>query len=151
MSSKVFRFLPVILLLGYITIKITLYVRADIIPAPPHFVPTSAQKMRLIPVQESLQNHPQAAENFSNLFTGLSLVVEADQKILRTTEDVRRTHQNAGALAVQVGEVPHLPGFTEAVNAFLKSEIGTENIPLDTAKRDQIGEAFRALSWAAKQ
>jgi len=149
--NKFLRFIPLLLLLAYLSVKITVYVNTDDAPTIPPFAPTPTQKAHLFLVQESLKNHPEAASNFSNLFKGLSLVVAKDQTILRTTGDVRRTHQNAGALAIQVGEVPPIPGFSEAVNVFLEGEIGNDNVPLDNAKRNQISEAFRALSWATNQ
>ena len=148
--TKFIRFFPAILLVIYIAIKVTIYAQGDT-DGGGEYVPTSAQRALLHPVQEVLKNHPDAAEEFTNLFYGLSVVVIADSTILKSTDDVRRAHNNAGAVAIQVGEIPRIPGFSGAVDSFLAAEIGTDNVPLDAAKRNQIGDAFKALSWAAKQ
>ena len=79
------------------------------------------------------------------------MVVGTDEVILKTTEDVRKAHENAGALAIQAGEIPRIPGYAEAVNNFIVSVVGRDNVPLDPSKRKQIIDAFKALAWATNQ
>ena len=149
MSSYV-RFLPVVLLAFYLLFKIAPYIsRPD--SGPDGFEPTSSQQEQLEEVTESLEGHSDAAKQFGSLYFGMALVVESDELILRTTDDVRRAHENAGALAIQAGEIPRIPGYAKAVNDFLAKEIGVDNVPLDARKRKQIAEAFRALVWATNQ
>ena len=93
----------------------------------------------------------EAAKQFTNLYYGLALVVGADEVVLETTGDVRRAHENAGALAIQAGEIPRIPGYAKAVNDYLTAEIGKDNVPLDPAKRKQIVDAFKGLAWATSQ
>ena len=78
----------------------------------------------------------------------MSVVVGSDEVVLRTTDDVRRAHENAGALAIQAGKIPRIPGYAEAVNEYLIQRIGTDNLPLDRGKREQIAGAFKELAWA---
>jgi len=147
--SKYIRFLPLVLLLCYLGIKVLPYLKVP--DGPTGYTPTPSQVQLLAPVSAVLVNHPSAAENFSNMFYGLALVVESDDVILKTTDDVRRAHQNAGALAIQVGEVPRVLGYSEAVDSFIDSQMGRDNVPLDAATRKQLADTFKALAWATKQ
>ena len=105
----------------------------------------------LEPVIDSLSEYPDAASQFGNLYNAISLVVESDVVVLRTTDDVRKAHENSGALAIQAGEIPRIPGYAKAVNDFISKEVGVDNVPLDSEKRKQIAETFKALSWATNQ
>ena len=53
--------------------------------------------------------------------------------------------------AIQAGEIPRIPGYAKAVNDFISKEVGVDNVPLDSEKRKQIAETFKALSWATNQ
>lgn len=85
----------------------------------------------------SLEDYPEAGKQFRYLYYGLALIVGADEVILRTTDDVRQAHENAGALAIQAGEIPRIPGYANAVNDFLTEEIGRDNVPLDSQKENK--------------
>jgi hypothetical protein len=148
MSSFV-RFIPATLLVLYLAAKVAPYIQNESIDNS--YKPSADQQVLLGPVSAALKLHPQAADDFESLYYGLALVVGADEVILKTTEDVRQAHENAGALAIQAGEIPRIPGYAEAVNNFLTSEVGRDNVPLDTQKRKQIVEAFKALAWATNQ
>ena len=148
--SKYMRFVPVVLLACYLLFKIVPHIpRPDSVPDG--YEPTSSQQRLLEPVQESITGNAGAAKQFTSLYYGLALVVGADGVILKTTDDVRRAHENAGALAIQSGEIPRKPGYAKAVNDFLTGEIGRDNVPLDLQKRKQVVEAFKALAWATNQ
>ena len=148
--SKYARFLPLVLLACYLLFKIVPYIpRPD--SSPDGHEPTKAQQRLLEPVQETLEDYPDAAKEFASLYYGMALVVGADEVILKTTDDVRRAHENAGALAIQSGEIPRIPGYAKAVNDFLTEEIGRDNVPLDSQKRKQIVDAFKGLAWATNQ
>lgn len=144
--TKILRFLPVLLLAAYLAVK--LFPLFNFTPDDGTYVPTPPQKAQLQEVKAVLAAYPDASEDLSHMFNGLALVVNSDSVILKTTGDVRRTHQNAGALAVQVGEIPRIPGYVEAVDRFLNADIGSDNVPLDAVKRKQVVDAFKALSWA---
>jgi len=148
--SKVFRFVPAVLLILYLVVKVSPHIPKPN-PGPGDYEPTKAQKIMLEPIQESLEDYPGAAEKFSNLYYGMALVVGTDEVILKTTGEVRMAHENAGALAIQAGEIPRIPGYAKAVNDFLSEEAGRDNVPLDAQKRKQIVEAFEALRWATSQ
>ncbi len=145
--KNIIRFFPLVILCAYIVFK----VRASEDVAPPVYTPTAAQQVQLQEVQAALADYPTASEELSKMFEGLAIVIQADSRVLKTTSDVRATHQNAGALAVQVGQVPRIPGYSAAVDKFLNANIGVENVPVDAAKRAQIVEAFKALGWATKK
>ena len=148
--SKYIRFIPSILLVLYLAAKIIPHIPKPA-PGPEEYEPTRAQQELLEPVQESLDGYPEAAKEFANLYYGMALVVGADQVVLKSTDDVRRAHENAGALAIQAGEIPRIPGYAKAVNDYLSGEIGKDNVPLDPPKRKQIVEAFKGLAWATSQ
>ena len=145
--SGLFRFLPTVLLVLYLIFKFM----PSLPVSPDEYSPTPQQRAQLQEVKAVLAAYPQASENFSNMFNGLALVVDRDAVILKTTADVRRVHQNAGALAVQVGEIPVIPGYAAAVDRFLNADIGSENVPLDAVKRQQVANAFKALNWATQK
>lgn len=145
--KNIIRFFPLVILCAYIVFK----VRASDDVAPPVYTPTAAQQVQLQEVQATLEDYPTASEELSKMFEGLAIVIQADSRVLKTTSDVRATHQNAGSLAVQVGQVPRIPGYSAAVDKFLNANIGVENVPVDAAKRAQIVEAFKALGWATKK
>lgn len=148
--SKYMRFVPVVLLACYLLFKIVPHIpRPDSVPDG--YEPTSSQQRLLEPVQDSISGNADAAKQFTSLYYGLALVVGADDVILKTTDDVRRAHENAGALAIQSGEIPRIPGYAKAVNDYLAAEIGKDNVPLDPAKRKQIVDAFKGLAWATSQ
>ena len=148
MSSFV-RFIPASLLVLYLAAKVVPYIQKDTIDNS--YEPTSEQKVLLGPVSASIKSYPEAAKNFESLYYGIALVVGTDEVILKTTDDVRRAHENAGALAIQAGEIPRVPGYAEAVNKFIVSQVGSDNVPLDTLKRKQIIDTFKALAWATNQ
>ena len=147
--SKYFRFVPVVLLSLYLLSKIGPYIKTP--DGPNGYEPTASQKELLYPIINSLKEYPDAATDFGNLSNGLALVVESEEVILKTTDDVRRAHENAGALAIQAGEIPRIPSYARNVNDFITSEVGNENVPLDGDKKKKIIEAFKALSWATNQ
>ena len=146
--SKFIRFVPTILLVIYLAVKAAPYLQKTG-PAP-SYQPTAQQQVLLAPVSAALKDYPDAADGFGSLYYGLALVVGTDKVILKTTDDVRRAHENAGALAIQAAAIPMIPGYAEAVNNFIASEVGMDNAPLDTAKRKQISDTFKALEWATK-
>tara|TARA_R110002110_G_scaffold50915_1_gene150120 strand:- start:75 stop:482 length:408 start_codon:yes stop_codon:yes gene_type:complete len=133
----------------YLVAKVAPYIQEENIDRG--YKPTQEQQVLLGPVSASLKPYPEASQDFESLYCGLALVVGTDEVILKTTEDVRKAHENAGALAIQAGEIPRIPGYAEAVNTFIVSEIGRDNVPLDPAKRKQIIDAFKALAWATNQ
>jgi len=143
------RFVPATLLVLYLIAKAAPYLQKENIDNS--YEPTASQKVLLGPVSASLKSSPGAAKDFECLYYGLALVVGADEVILRTTGDVREAHENAGALAIQAGEIPRIPGYAEAVNKFISSELGNDNVPLDTATRKKIIDTFKALAWATNQ
>ena len=147
MDSKV-RFVPLVLLLIYLALKLAPHIKTE---REGEYSPTSSQKENLTDVIDSLDGHPDAAKEFGRLYYGMALVVGSDEVIIKTTEDVRKAHENAGALAIQAGEIKRIPGYAKAVNDFLASEVGTDNVPLDADKRNKIVEAFKALVWATNQ
>lgn len=146
--NNVVRFVPLVLLLLYIVVKVAPHIPTD---TPDDYEPSDAEQRLLEPVVDAVSGDKQAAEQFSKLYGAIALVVSSDNVVLRTTDDVRRAHENAGALAIQAGEIPRIPGYAEAVNEFLSEQIGTDNVPLDSDKKKQITEAFRALEWATSQ
>jgi len=146
--SNLLRFIPLVLLLLYLAAKVAPHVQSV---DTDEYEPTPSQKGQLEFVSNALKDYPEASEQFRGLYFGLALVVGSDEVILRTTEDVRKAHENAGALAVQAGEIPRIPGYAKAVNDFIISEVGRDNVPLDTAKRKQIIDTFKALAWATNQ
>ena len=143
------RFIPATLLVLYLAAKVAPYLQKE--NTDPAYTPTAQQQVLLAPVSASLKPHPEAANDFESLYYGMALVVGADEVILKTTGDVRRAHENAGALAVQAGEIPRIPGYAEAVNNFIVAEVGRDNVPLDAVKRKQIVDTFKALAWATNQ
>ena len=148
MSSFV-RFVPATLLVLYLAAKVAPYIQKDTIDNS--YKPSAGQQELLAPVTEALKAHPQSARDLESLYYGLALVVGADEVILRTTEDVRKAHENAGALAIQVGEIPRIPGYAKAVNDFITAQVGRDNVPLDSEKRKQLIDTFKALAWATNQ
>ena len=147
--SNFVRFIPATLLVLYLAAKVAPYLQKE--NTDPTYTPTAQQQVQLAPVSASLKLHPEAANDFESLYYGMALVVGADEVILKTTGDVRRAHENAGALAVQAGEIPRIPGYAEAVNNFIVAEVGRDNVPLDAVKRKQIVDTFKALAWATNQ
>ena len=148
--SKVVRFIPLIALALYLIVKVLPYIpRPD--TTPNEYSPSSSQRELLAPVQDSLKDYPDAAEDLSKLYLGLALVVGSDEVILKTTGDVRSAHENAGALAVQANQIPRIPGFAASVNEYLSSEIGDDNVPLDRETRGKIVDAFKGLAWATSR
>lgn len=147
--SKFFRFAPLVALLLYGVLKFLLYVNEP--DVSPSYTPTAIQQQQLVPVQQALSSYPDAKQNLGDMYGAFSTVVGADQTIIRTTADVRQAHNNAGVLAVQAGEVSAIPGLPSAVNGFLASQIGADNVPITVNKRSQIVDAFRALEWATNQ
>lgn len=147
--SNFVRFIPATLLVLYLAAKVAPYLQKE--NTDPAYTPTAQQQVLLAPVSASLKPHPEAANDFESLYYGMALVVGADEVILKTTGDVRRAHENAGALAVQAGEIPRIPGYAEAVNNFIVAEVGRDNVPLDAVKRKQIVDTFKALAWATNQ
>jgi len=145
--SGLFRFLPTVLLVLYLIFKFM----PSLPLSPGEYSPTPQQKAQLQEVKAVLAAYPDASEDLSHMFNGLALVVNSDSAILKTTGDVRRTHQNAGALAIQVSEIPRIPGYAEAVDSFLNADIGADNVPLDAVKRKQVVDAFKALNWATQK
>ena len=148
MSSFV-RFIPATLLVLYLAAKVAPYIQKDTVDK--RYKPTAEQQVLLGPVSAALRPHPQAASDFESLYYGLALVVGTDEVILRTTGDVRKAHENAGALAIQAGEIPRIPGYAKAVNDFITAQVGRDNVPLDPEKRKQIIGTFKALAWATNQ
>ena len=146
--SKLFRFLPAILLAMYVVFKLSPYVQA---PETSGYEPTSSQKEILIDVSDALKGYPDAASDFESLYHGMALVVGSDEVVLRTTGDVRKAHENAGAIAIQANEIPRIPGYAEAVNEFIAAEVGNDNVPLSPEKRKQLIDTFKALGWATSQ
>ena len=149
--AKFFRFAPLVALVFYVAIKVALILNEPPTPATPDFTPTADQQQQLIAVQNALADYPQARESIGDLYGAFSTVIAADDRIVKTTSDVRDAHLNAGILAVQAGEIPRVPNLAVAVNQFLKSQIGDDNVPLSDEKRDQVVDAFNALEWAANQ
>lgn len=147
---KLLRFIPLVILLGYLAIKFSLFANT-LKDDDPIYEPTKDQQEQLEDLVSILNKHPKAAEQFKHMFNGFSLVVDSDNVILKTTNDVRLAHENVGVLAVQVGEIKQVPGFVEEVNDFLNEEIGNENVPLTKDKKDQVVDAFKALGWASSQ
>ena len=147
--SSFIRFVPATLLVLYLAAKVAPYLQKENIDNG--YEPTPEQQVLLGPVSASLKPYPEAAQDFESLYYGLALVVGTDEVILKTTEDVRKAHENAGALAIQAGEIPRIPGYAEAVNNFIVSVVGRDNVPLDPSKRKQIIDAFKALAWATNQ
>ena len=147
--SNFVRFVPATLLVLYLAAKVAPYIQKDTIDNT--YKPTAEQQVLLAPISASLKKHPEAASDFESLYYALALVVGTDEVILKTTDDVRRTHENAGALAIQAGEIPRIPGYAKAVNDFIVSEVGVDNVPLDPEKRKQIIDTFKALAWATNQ
>ena len=147
--SNFVRFIPATLLVLYLSAKVVPYIQKETVDNS--YSPTAEQKVLLGPVSSSLKSHPEAASDFESLYYGMALVVGADDVILRTTEDVRQAHENAGALAIQAGEIPRIPGYAKAVNDFIVSQVGQDNVPLDNNKRKQIVDTFKALAWATNQ
>tara|TARA_R110002020_G_scaffold251314_1_gene465211 strand:- start:602 stop:1048 length:447 start_codon:yes stop_codon:yes gene_type:complete len=147
--SSFLRFIPATLLVLYLAAKVAPYLQEENID--PSYTPTAQQQVMLAPVSASLKPYPEAANDFASLYYGMALVVGADEVILKTTGDVRLSHENAGALAIQAGEIPRIPGYAEAVNNFIVAEVGRDNVPLDAVKRKQIIDTFKALAWATNQ
>ena len=146
--SNLFRFAPIVLLVLYIAVKLVPHMRDS---KEDEYEPTASQQRLLEPVRDAVDGDQDAAKEFTGLYFGLALVVGADDVILKATGDVRRAHENAGALAIQAGEIPRIPGYAKAVNDYLTAEIGKDNVPLDPAKRKQIVDAFKGLAWATSQ
>ena len=146
--GKLFRFLPAVLLALYLIVKLAPHLNTV---DKSEYEPTNSQKRSLADVSDALDGYPDAALQFGELYKGLALVVESDDVILRTTDDVRRAHENAGAIAIQAGEIPRIPGYAKAVNDFISLEVGRDNVPLDPEKRKQLIETFKALGWATSQ
>ena len=147
--SNFVRFIPATLLVLYLAAKVAPFIQKETVDDG--YSPTAEQKVLLGPVSASLKKYPEAASDFESLYYGMALVVGADEVILRTTEDVRQAHENAGALAIQAGEIPRIPGYAKAVNDFIVSQVGRDNVPLDNSKRKQIVDTFKALAWATSQ
>ena len=147
--TKVFRFAPGVILLLYIALKVAPHIHRVFPPALNNpDVPSPEVQRMLGDVRATISEHPDAAKQFRDMYTGMSVVVGSDEVVLRTTDDVRRAHENAGALAIQAGKIPRIPGYAEAVNEYLIQRIGTDNLPLDRGKREQIAGAFKELAWA---
>ena len=144
--TNLIRFAPAALLVVYLAVKLAPHIQS--VKPDGGYEPTDSQKELLAPVSDALAGNPSAAKNFEDLYYGMALVVGTDRVILKTTDDVRRAHENAGAIAIQAGEIARIPGYAKAVNDFLSEQIGTDNIPLDDEKRKQIIDAFKALAWA---
>lgn len=147
--SKFIRFIPATLLVLYLAAKVVPYIQKDTVDNS--YEPTAEQKVLLGPVTSALRQNPSAAQDFESLYYGIALVVGSDEVVIKTTDEVRRVHENAGALAIQAGEIPRIPGYAEAVNNFIKSQLGTDNVPLDLNKKKQIIDTFKALAWATSQ
>jgi len=147
--SKLGRFIPVALLLLYLVIKAVPYIKLP--DGGSDDTPSRAEQAMLEPISLIIKDYPEAAAQFNSMYNGMAVVVESDRVILKTTGDVRLAHENAGAIAVQVGQIPRIVGYTEAVDEYLSSQIGTDNVPLDTEIRLRIVNAFRGLAWATNQ
>jgi len=147
--SSFIRFVPAILLVLYLAAKVAPHIQKGTVDN--EYKPTAQQQVLLGPVSDSLKDYPEAAGDFESLYHGMALVVASDEVVLRTTDDVRRAHENAGALAIQANEIPRIPGYAEAVNEFISAEVGRDNVPLDPEKRKQLIDTFKALGWATSQ
>lgn len=148
--NKYIRFVPLVLLLSYVLFKAAPYIQNKT-PGDPEHEPTASQKEMLADVKAIISSHPEAAKDFTNLYYGIALVVGSDEVVLNTTDEVRRVHENAGAIAIQAGEIPRIPGYADAVNKYLSQEIGTDNVPLDLKTKKKIIDAFKGLAWATSQ
>tara|TARA_X000001036_G_scaffold356727_1_gene338830 strand:- start:445 stop:915 length:471 start_codon:yes stop_codon:yes gene_type:complete len=152
-GKKAVRYSPVIALVMYLIFKLVplLSNLPDGTDTDPAYVPTSAQQQELGPVIEVLAKHPEAKPELGKLFFGLETVIGSDRKILTNTQDVRNTHQQAGALAVQAGQIPFIPGYNVAVDKYITLQIGDEVVPLNDANRAQVVDVFKSLGWATRQ
>ena len=147
--SNFLRFVPATLLVLYLAAKVVPYIQKDTVDNS--YEPTAEQKVLLGPVSASMKQYPEAVKDFESLYYGIALVVGSDEVVIKTTDEVRRVHENAGALAIQAGEIPRIPGYAEAVNKFISFQVGDDNVPLDIEKKKQIIDAFKALAWAVNQ
>jgi len=150
-KSKAVRYTPLVALAMYLVFKLVpILSNLPDGPEPNVYTPTPTQQAQLLPVQKVLETYPDAREELGNMFYGLSTVIENDRRIFKTTRDVRDTHERAGALAVQTGQIPKIPGYPEAVGHFIELQVGNENVPLTDEMRSRIVDTFQALGWATK-
>ena len=124
--KRAVRYSPLIALLMYLIFKFVPLLSGlpDGTTPDSTYVPTSAQQQQLSPVVDVLARYPDAKPELGRLFFGLETVIGADRKILKSTQDIRNTHQQAGALAVQAGQIPFIPGYNVAVDKYIILQIG---------------------------
>jgi hypothetical protein len=134
-AKKAVRYSPLLALVMYLIFKIVplLSNLPDGTGPDPDYVPTSAQQEQLAPVIQVLTPYPDAKSDLESLFFGLETVIGSDRRIIKNTKDVRRTHQQAGALAVQSGQIPFIPGYSESVDQYITLQIGQDNVPINDA------------------
>jgi hypothetical protein len=69
--------------------------------------------------------------------------------VLRDVADVREANRRAGLLMFQrTGAQGKYPGLSDAIESALAELVGSDNVPLDEAKRKTVIAAFRGLAWA---
>ena len=141
------RLFPLVLLVAFVCYK---YVPRPDTNIQPDWIPTPAQQESVAQVRSILQSNPDAAGELSKMFWAISEVVESDNRVLKSTEDVQQIYKSAGSLAVQRGQVAPVPGLPQAIEAYLAATIGDTVEPLSTDKRAKVAAAFKTLSWAAK-
>ena len=114
--------------------------------------PTADLRRATDGVRQSLagDSSPQDARRLANFYAQFATVVEDDKGVIQTTQQIREGHVNAGRLAFPEmrGRYPKLAFELDDIFA---AEIGLENTALTPAKRKEVVELFRAISWSLEQ
>jgi len=109
------------------------------------------------PIIESLKNGPQSrkqdAQRLSDLYMDLATLIEldgADTEVIKTTEEIRQANSLTGVM-LRLNIKGAYPGLSEASQALLSSQIGSDMVTLDSDLRNKSVDAFRALAWACNE
>ena len=100
-------------------------------------------------VSELLSKHPEDAIALSELYAAIADVIERDGSVIKTLGQIREANSRSGKLLFQkTGIQGKYDGLPEAVDSFLVSKLGVEDVLLSPDLRKNAVESFRELSRA---
>ena len=114
---------------------------AGITPAPVSVVPAGVAG-----IKATLASHPTQAKQLGGFYGAWAKAIEGSEA-LKTTGQFRTAHGAAlQAFTAAAGYDRSAPSVGSQIDAFLKSELGPEDKPLDAATKAKLVGALKALS-----
>ena len=134
---------------GLVLIVVALVVRPQQTAQPATSSPSMAHQLAVEPIATILKGSPNDAKRLAAYYRQFATVVEQDNGVIQTIEQLRRGHIAAGKLAFPDLQGKY-PGLADAIDSVFENQLGLDNVTLTPELRGKAVEVLRAIAWGCE-